>query len=180
MSILQAALESRIDEVQSEKDEKLIVMRGPLSEIIHRALNIVYNKDSEEAQLKDFALESIAQDIVIAQNIIESVTNDETNKDADYVIYGVSKNEVEPETLVEVKSILEDRTNNSEFIMMISDNQDTTDLTDNPIQSNVDGKVSAMSTALESLIEGYPNTKIIKGSSVGQVINLLLSDTFGV
>lgn len=153
MSILQTALESRIDEIQSDEDEKLIVMKGPLSEILYRAMNILYAKDGAEASRNDFALESIAQDVVIAHSLVESISEDDTARKPDYVVFGVSQNEIEPETLVEVKNTLNENDENTKFVLMVTSNADSKDLSDNPIQSNMDGRISSMTAALESLVQ---------------------------
>lgn len=188
MSILQHALESRIDDVESDSSEKLIVMKGPLSEILYRALNIVYAKGGKEASLKDYALESIAQDIVIAKTLIENIQDDDSDRDPDYIVFGVSKDDIEPETLVEVKSIINEKPENTKFILMITDKPESTDQVAVPIQSNMDGKISSMTAALEALVEtedqdesedeGKAKSKgnhIIKGPSVMEVVGTLVS-----
>lgn len=161
MSILELSLESFSLENKEEKDlnDKTIVMHGPLSDILYRALNIAYSKKNDDVQLTDYAIESIAQDVVIANNILEAANSDTGNDDYDYFVYGVNKMDVDEETVKEVKSFLDDNVE-KDVIVLITDDNLSTDTIENPIQKNVLDNESVI-TSLESVIQEHPNKRKI-------------------
>lgn len=172
MSILETALESRIDDTQKEQEEKLIVMKGPLSELLYRALNILYAKSGENKDL-DYALESQAQDVVVSRSVIESVNDGVDDSDVDYVVFGVTKNSVIPETLVEMKNILSEKETDTKVALLVVDDPDSKELNDTAVMSNYNGSVSSMTAALESLItnQGTTGNKYISCPSIESGMN---------
>lgn len=118
MKLLKRALEDfnveRLDEEnQVEDEDKDIVMEGPLSEIIYRALNVAYSKQ------KDYALESQSQDATIIKSVAEQGQR-ETLTGRDYVVYGVSRQHVRPEDIVEIKQINKELKDPSRMLVVIS------------------------------------------------------------
>ena len=98
MSILKQALES-FDTVEDdqENDNKVIVMQGPLSDIIFRALNIVYAK--EKNPTTNLSLESQAQEVVVTQKLIENLIDDENDKVPDFNVWDIGTLTFGAETL---------------------------------------------------------------------------------
>lgn len=107
MGILRTALEGT-DLEEDKKEVPTLVMRGPLSEIIYRALNIEYDKEREENE-EALALESQAQDAVIFKSFLDGARGTDQGTPNIYTVYGVSKNEIQPETLVETKQAIDDQ-----------------------------------------------------------------------
>lgn len=147
--------QSMRDDKEPEK-EKLIVMHGPLSELIYRALNGVYAKNGDEA-MSDLSLETIAQDEVLADKILEANQEKEDEPEsADLVVFGINKTEVEPETFVEVKNILSTNKNNATFVLFTNDDSyNSKDIADHAPQSNMNGHYSNMVAALESYVKNH-------------------------
>lgn len=104
MHMLKRALES--NEMMGDNDkEKTIVMRGPLSEIIYRALNVYYDKDRDEDDM--ITLESQAQEVVVFRKKIDADGQVQISSEPTYTVYGVNKLAVEPEDIVEVKRFID-------------------------------------------------------------------------
>jgi len=163
MSILELALEAR-DELDAPKNEKLIVMQGPLSEVIYRALNVVYDKKGDEAEY-DTSLESAAQDVVVAQRVMEKWLMDEVNaapdeyERPDLIIYGVEKRDVDEQNVVELKNILDNKNKDTDIILVTRDYDTLAKVKSTAIINQVQGQTESTNLALvqslESMVTAY-------------------------
>ena len=145
-------LEQSLRKPNEKSEEKLIVMHGPLSEMIYRALNGVYIKGGEESDY-DFSLESQAQEAELSAKAIEQI-DDQGDETPDYVVFGVDKLQVEPETIIEVKNLLDEK--DVETTLVLFTNHDSKSSSDESITaaaSNKDGYYSHMTNALESYVQ---------------------------
>lgn len=156
-------LEQSLQKKEEPSDEKLIVMHGPLSELIYRALNGVFAKKGDESNY-NLSIETLAQDSDLAAKVIENSEFDDINNNEvpDYVVFGVNKSEVEPETIVDVKNILTNKDTDTTLVLFTNDDShNSKDLSDTAVASNKNGQYTNMSQALESYVQ-YHGGKIVR------------------
>lgn len=140
MTILSVALESMFQTPDSQ--DKTFELRGPLSNTIADALEDVYSKDNAQNDQINYALESAAID----DDLLNS--NQQTDSEQpDLIIYGVNKTDIQPETLVEVKSLLDTKQPEQDVVVVV----------ESPSQADVSDVTKTLYTALESLVDTYPN-----------------------
>lgn len=133
--------------------EKLVVMQGPLSEILYRALNDVYQKGGEQEQY-DFSLETVAQDVEIGKAVMNEGSLQGPTLPT-YMVYGVDKMDVEPEHISEVKSIVEGPA--APVLVLFSD-KDAILSKDNQVMAPKIG-LEGYHTSLNSALEAYVESK---------------------
>jgi len=122
-SLLQRALENDVLETPpADPSEKTVVMKGPLSEVYAQALNIAYaNKPapSNEGTTGEtappavdtvapvVATESEAIDAALMEKLAQSMnTSDEPPTDNFQTVYGVAKDAVDEDTIIQVTTDL--------------------------------------------------------------------------
>lgn len=108
--LLKYALEG-IDEQQSNLDNKTVVMKGPLAEVMTKALNITYAKDDPatgQSQVDEAtgevkpALESQQQEVSLIQQLINSATASEAPMEHGVQVYGISRDDFNQQHLDEI------------------------------------------------------------------------------
>lgn len=132
------------------REDKLIVMQGPLSEILYRALNKVFDKKGEESD-QNLSLETLAQDEAILEGSRQQSPDEPNNGSPEYVVFGIDKLQVEPENIVEVKNIINNKKSNQDVVLFLdSDSHASKDTEQMSAHSNLNGAYSEMSQALEA------------------------------
>lgn len=152
MSMLRAALES---EEEEQPGEQSIVMKGPLAEIYTNALNVAYAKDDPlEVVEQTAALESAAIDVMMAQQLAKAMSTDEDSSptDAFQTVYGVSKDAVSDEIIVDVTSELASPERNGEFALIIDGTQPGDNSTGTSLPEE---RMVELSAVLEGLVEAH-------------------------
>lgn len=118
MDMLRAALEQNTETTNSEKT---IIMKGPLADIYTKALDVAYAKeDPTESLSADPALESAAIDVMLAKELAKSLApSSAAPTDNFQTVFGVSKDDVGSETIVNVANELTEQNDGGEFILII-------------------------------------------------------------
>lgn len=166
----------------SLEDDQDIVVKGPLSDVYTQALNVAYKKDETGTTLMDdkgqpvpitveeataiqaevsdagnptavaAALESAAIDVMVAQQLAEGMAPPEPT-DAFQTVYGVAKDAVNNETIVEVSQELVEADDASSVAIIIDEaavDPNSTAQTGLPEQ-----QVEVITAALECLAEAH-------------------------
>ena len=145
MRLLRRALEEISG--QTNDEDKGIVIKGPLSDEFTDALNKEYAKEPEETGA---AMESAAIDTMMMQQLAKSM-NIQNNSPTDsfQTVYGVSKDEVTQDTIVEVASELSAQQDTRDFILIIDGTTpgDNGDSNSAPIE-----RLEILNSALECLV----------------------------
>lgn len=97
MRMLQRALEG-MDDAQDPMNQT-VVMKGPLAEVMTKALNVAYAKP--DPVTGEAAMESQAQEVTLIQQMISQANGGET-PDQGLKIWGVSKDDFNQEVLTEI------------------------------------------------------------------------------
>ncbi len=148
------------------KEEKIstIIMKGPLSEVYTKALKIAYAKDPDtgitEIEQKEHkekeagtveALESSAIDVAIA-NAVAANSSQVTPTDSFQTVYGVAKDYVNDDTLLDISKELNNCPENSEFILIIDGTQAGPD---SQVSSIPQERMVQIQSAIECLVDVY-------------------------
>ena len=148
MRLLRSALEG--NDSRTNDSEKGVVIKGPLSDAFTDALHEEYAKTPEE---DGPALESSANDTMMMQQLAKSLTPDNSAPtDSFQTVYGVSKDEVTSDTIVEVSNELAASSNTSDFILVIDG---TTPGVNSDSSSAPIDRAELMVTSLECLVKSY-------------------------
>lgn len=100
----------RVLAVAREDDQQLpkeIELRGPMSTVFSKALDVAYAKEKAEPEL---ATESQAQEVTLFSQLADQITDDYGYED-NIVIYAVTEDEINDQT---VRDVAADLTNASE------------------------------------------------------------------
>lgn len=137
-----------------------VLMKGPLSEVFTKALDIAYANDKVENG-EDVALESLSKnerlvrrikmesqqmDVAIMQKLSNALNGNDTQNVQ--TVYGVSKDDVTDETIVDVTTELANVTEEGDFILVI-------DAVGNGEGSTPTEKVVELTNALECMVTAH-------------------------
>lgn len=156
-------------------DDKLLVMKGPLSEIFTKALNIVCAK--QDNATGEYVMESAAIDTVLLkkrQQMMMDAVQPSTDQPAvvvtdiptaseksTYTVHGVNPIKIEPEDVVKIKSEVEclSEEEKERYIVVMDNCQPST----NSPHASASAKpyATALANALESFCE-YHGVKVHK------------------
>jgi hypothetical protein len=174
MTMLRRALENSdasTDDNNVSDASKMIVMKGPLAEIYKNALDVLYAKDpatgerihddegkpvltepSKECQT--ISIETEAIDVMLARQLARSMSAQNVKPtDSFQTVYGVSKDAVTDETMVEVTNELAAQPETSSDFVLIVDGTQPSSIGDNT--SVPQEKMVQMQNALECVVEAY-------------------------
>lgn len=98
MRMLQRALEG-MDDSQDDTMNQTVVMKGPLAEVMTKALNVAYAKP--DPVTGEPAMESQAQEVTLIQQMINQAAGNEP-MDHGLKIYGVSQDDFNQQVLTEI------------------------------------------------------------------------------
>jgi hypothetical protein len=109
--------------LEGEREEEVIVVKGPLGQAVTQALNVSLAKvDSVTGDPTiegGTALESQAQDITVMQKLINTVNADPSEDAPEGIeIYGVNAAEVTPETVVEVVNDMDNSDDDHDYVVI--------------------------------------------------------------
>lgn len=152
--------------VQADGD-KLIVMKGSLSEIFTKALNVVFAKPNAlngeyvamESQAIDAVMlkrsQAMAATTPANQNLGVQINAGGPEAGSTYTVYGVSKMGITPEDIVAVKTDLESMTpeERDRYFLVVNacePSSNSPDATGRPVEY-----FQSLQTALESVVESY-------------------------
>lgn len=111
-SLLKRALEDYTppEPIPVEGEDRTIVMRGPLADIYTQALNVAYAKEDPQAndiQEPTATLESQQMDAHVLQKLSAAISHDNVPPTDNFdTVYGVSRNEMTEQTVVDVTTEL--------------------------------------------------------------------------
>lgn len=131
-------------------DEKTIVMKGPLAEVFTRALDIAYAKPDP---ITGEAMESQQMDVAMMQKLAAALnTNDAPPTNNFQTVYGVSRDAVTPQTIVDLtQEITHGSDDRGDFYLII----DGTQPGDNGNASSTPVDTVRMISAMECLVEAH-------------------------
>lgn len=121
MKLLRRALE---DANSSDDNEQTIVMKGPLADVYTKALDVAYAKDNPDAQQPEpeavAAMESQQMDVAIMQKLQAALAAGSAPPTDNFqTVYGVSRDELNDDVVVDVTSELAEQPENSEFVLVV-------------------------------------------------------------
>lgn len=124
---------------QPNNTDATVIMSGPLGQVYTQALAVAFAKtepaEPTPTQQPDVALESQANDAIMAETAFKTVIEEEAEaiENPDALIYGVSAAKVEPSTIVEVATQMSqfEIDQPEEFIVVV----DATDMSINPTEN---------------------------------------------
>lgn len=123
MKMLRRALEDA-NASNATDAEPTIELKGPLSENFRQALDVAYAKADpnadEPAPEAVAAMESQQMDVAVLQKLAASLAaNQETPTEQIQTVYGVSRNDLDNDVVVEVTQEVVNQPDNSEFVLVI-------------------------------------------------------------
>lgn len=141
--------------LEGEREEEIIVVKGPLGQAVTQALNVSLAKIDSVTGLPTTeggtALESQAQDITVMQKLINAVNEDPAEDAPEGIeIYGVNAAEVTPETVVEVVNDMDNSDDDRDYVV-VADTAAPQNLTGEGETPNEAIDVNNPSPALEAL-----------------------------
>jgi hypothetical protein len=113
--MLRRALEDIVPEVTTE-DGETILMKGPLSEIFTQALDVAYAKENPD---ENASLESQQMDVAIMSKLSNAISNSPSPTTNLQTVYGVSKDAISEDTVVDVTTELANAPDESDFVLII-------------------------------------------------------------
>lgn len=122
MKMLRRALEDANPSDDTGAD-KTIVMKGPLAEIYGQALAVAMAKEDPNAEAPapeaEAALESQQMDVAELQKLAGAMANDAAPTSNFQTVYGVARDEMDEDTIVDVTTQLATQPDLSEFVLVI-------------------------------------------------------------
>lgn len=113
---LTPAVESAVVETPKTEENPEILLRGPLANIFAEMLNKVYAKEEPK---EGEAMESLQMDSALAQKLNALVNQSSAPTDNFQTIYGVSRDNVTTDTVVDISKELVDKIDTSTFFLVI-------------------------------------------------------------
>jgi hypothetical protein len=123
MKMLRRALEDANASDQTGA-EQTIVMKGPLAEVYGRALDVAYAKNdpnADEPAPEDIAaMESQQMDVAELQKLASSIAAADAAPTNNFqTVYGVARDDLNEDVIVDVTTQLADQPDQSEFVLVI-------------------------------------------------------------
>ncbi len=127
MKLMRQALEG--DTVDNDQEQSVLI-KGPLSEVYTQSLNIAYAKEpiaNETSAEPGTAMESQAQDAMLLQKLMTSITPDPSTDENYVTLYAVDKDNVTDDDIIKMTQTLADsKTNDSnvdDFVLIMDATQ---------------------------------------------------------
>ena len=173
MSLFKRALE---DNSEAEQTDKTILMKGPLAEIYTNALDIAYAKNPETGErvvdeagkpvmaeppeptatqdAGNIAQETEAIDVMMAQQLARAMAaQDAKPTDSFQTVYGVSKDNVDDDVVVDVTKEIVNQPENSEFILIMDGTQPSANGSNASVPQERMERMDMLTSALEAIVE---------------------------
>jgi hypothetical protein len=152
------AMESGIVETPKTEEEEHVHLRGPLANIFAEMLNKVYSKEEPK---EGEAMESLQMDTALAQKLNSMVNQNSAPTDNFQTIYGVSRDNVSSDTVVDLSKELVGAQNGSDFFLVVDGTKpgDNSAFASAPVDTisslDASGQSARNITAMECLVEAH-------------------------
>lgn len=147
-------------EEENQQEDKTIVMKGPLAEVYTKALDVAYAKPdtvTNEVALESMttlgfkvSLETQQMDMNTVHKLVEMLSPDEEEGSDEMTVYGVGKDDITPEIVVEIGQELADakKDNNTNDFILVVDGASTPD-------GSTEQRYIDLPAALESMVTNF-------------------------